>query len=91
MSEQVKTPKTTEELISGLRRQIRSVEARAMAEDIDTDPGLVLAELLSMAREMEEAAGRVARDMHTTRGTSWGDIGFNVGISKQGAFNRWGR
>jgi hypothetical protein len=84
-------PKTTEEMIDGLRRQLTAVEKRAYLEDIDTEPLLVMGELIRIAAECEAAACRVAGSIRRDRGYTWETIGAELGIGKTGAHNRFAR
>jgi hypothetical protein len=75
--------KDTEELISGIRRQIRALEPRAAAED-----PWAAAEMLRLATELQAAATRVIRQLRDT-GYTWPDIGFAIGISDVTACKRY--
>jgi hypothetical protein len=66
--------KDTEEVVRGVRRQIRSLEKRAA----DEDPWVV-DDMLKLRDELDAAAVRtvgVLRD----KGYTWKDIGFSLGI-----------
>lgn len=76
-------PKTNEEMIAGIRRQIKALEARAR----DEDPW-VMAEMLGLAGELEDAATRTVGALRKA-GYTWHDIGFELGLSRQATFNRF--
>jgi hypothetical protein len=66
-----------------VRRIIRRYAERVSKGDIDA-----LAQLASMADEIESAAGQAANALHQT-GYSWTDIAKQIGMSRQGARQRW--
>jgi len=78
-------PKTTDEMVAGVRRQIRGLEARAM----DEEPSHMPPAMLELAAEMEDAAVRVVARMRMI-GYRWDDIAAPLGLSKQACFNRYG-
>lgn len=78
-------PKTNEELIEGVRRQIKALEARAAVED-----PWVMAEMLGLARELEEASVRTVAALRKA-GYTWSGIGYDLGLSRQATFNRFAR
>jgi hypothetical protein len=63
-----KRVKTPEETVDGVRRQVRSLERRA----VDEDPWM-MDEMFKMATEMETAAVRVMAALRA-KGYSWNDI-----------------
>jgi hypothetical protein len=63
-----KRVKTPEETVDGVRRQVRSLERRA----VDEDPWM-MDEMFKMAQEMEAAAVRVMATLRA-KGYSWNDI-----------------
>jgi hypothetical protein len=67
-----KRVKTPEETVDGLRRQIKSVERRA----VDEDPWM-MAEMFSMAQEMEAAAVRTMAALRS-KGYTWNDIAVSM-------------
>lgn len=75
--------KETEEVVSGIRRQIRSLERRAAEEDPWT-----VDEMLRLRDELDAAAVRTVGRLRQT-GYTWHDIGFAIGVSPQTAFKRF--
>jgi hypothetical protein len=73
----------TEELVSGIRRQVRALETRAAEED-----PWAMAEMMNLARELEDAALRTARRLRDA-GYTWTDIGFALGVSGTTACKRY--
>jgi hypothetical protein len=78
-------PKTTEEMVAGISRQIRGLLARA--EDEDPWVGEDAARLQQELEDVIIASVAAARRRNPP--TRWADIGTQFGISKQGAFNRF--
>lgn len=82
--------KDTEEVVGGVKRQIRSLERRAAEED-----PWVIQEMLDLAAELEAAALRtVARlravDPSTGKPAyTWDAIGFSLGITAITAHKRY--
>jgi hypothetical protein len=86
-------PKTVEETVSGVRRQIRGMEARASGED-----PWVVGEMFKMAQEMEAAAVRVVAELRAPGPDGrpkyrWEDIGYNMQprVSGTTACKRWAK
>jgi hypothetical protein len=79
----IREPKTTEEMVAGIRRQIRALETRA-----ENDDPWVAADMATLATEMNTAVDRVVGCLRAN-GYTWTDIGFQFGLTKQAAFNRW--
>jgi hypothetical protein len=80
----IREPKTTEEMVSGIRRQIKALEARAANDD-----PWVGADMATLATEMNDAVDRTVGRLRAN-GYTWSDIGFQFGgLSRQAAFNRW--
>lgn len=75
--------KSPEEVIGGIRRQIRGAEARAQ----DEDPWMI-ADMLGLAAELQEAAVRVVAH-HRANGMTWDAIGFSLGITGTTACKRY--
>jgi len=80
-----KRTKDTEEVVSGVRRQVRALERRA----VDEDPWVV-ADMLALRDEMEAAAVRTVGRLRET-GYTWHDIGLSLGISAQTCHKRYGK
>jgi hypothetical protein len=70
-------------MLSGVKRQIKALEARA-----ENDDPWVAADMLSLVADLTGAVDRSVGRLRAN-GYTWQDIGFQFGISKQGAFNRW--
>lgn len=68
-----------------MRRMIRAYAKRVVAEDPST-----LREMMDMRAELDEAINRAARRLHDDMDYSWGVIGQEVGMTRQGAYLRWG-
>lgn len=86
MTVKVKAPKRTkdtEEVVSGVARQIRSLEARAA----DEDPWTV-AEMLRLRDDLDAAAVRTVGRLRDT-GYTWNDIGLSLGITAMTAWKRY--
>lgn len=83
MATSSKPRKDVEETVAGIRRQVRALEPRAA----DEDPWVV-AEMLDIAAELEAAAARTVARLRAA-GYTWTDIGFALGISRSGAYNRF--
>lgn len=79
----VKRMKETEEVVSGIRRQIRSLERRAAEEDPWT-----VDEMLRLRDELDAAAVRTVGRLRQT-GYTWQDIGFAIGVSALTAHKRY--
>jgi hypothetical protein len=77
--------KETEELIAGIRRQVIGLEQRA-AED---DPW-VMAEMVNLSDELRFASVRVVAALRRA-GYTWSAIGFELGLTRQAAFERYGK
>jgi hypothetical protein len=78
-----KRMKETEEVVSGIRRQIRSFEKRAA----DEDPWTV-EEMISLRAELAAAEVRTVARLRQV-GFTWADIGFSIGISAITAHKRY--
>jgi hypothetical protein len=83
MAAKTREPKTTEEMVAGVKRQIKALETRAAIED-----PWVAADMAELASELGEAVDRTVGRLRAA-GFTWQDIGFQFGVSKQAAFNRW--
>lgn len=78
-----KREKTTEEAISGIRRQMRSLEARAAYED-----PWVVADMLALRDELDAMAVRTVGRMRGL-GIGWDALGYSLGISAEQARKRF--
>lgn len=86
MAQSTKNPrKDVEETVSGLRRQARAVERRAVEED-----PWVAAEMLAIAGELEQAAVRVIAKLREA-GYPWSEIGRDLGIHGTTACKRYAK
>jgi hypothetical protein len=75
--------KTTEEMVAGIRRQIRALEVRGL----DEDPW-VARDMTDLADELNAAAGRTVARLRAA-GYTWADIGQSFGLTYQAAWKRW--
>lgn len=66
-----------------LRRAIRAYSKRVASGDIEA-----VAEMAALAGELNDATGRAVRGLHDF-GYSWTEIAARLGISRQGARQRW--
>lgn len=79
-------PIETPEYAQMIRRLIKRYGERvADADEVD------LAEMLSIAKLFDDTITAAVHGQRTLYGRSWLDIGKGAGITKQGAFRRWGR
>jgi hypothetical protein len=67
-----RAPKTPEEVVSGLRRQVKSAEKRAVEED-----PWMMTDMFDLAAEMEQAAVRVMAALRA-KGYTWNDIAVSM-------------
>jgi hypothetical protein len=81
----VKRVKDTEEVVSGARRLMRGLEARAR----DEDPW-VLGEMIAIRNELDEATVRVVKRLREV-GYSWPDIAFSLNITADTAIKRYAK
>lgn len=86
-----KRRKTTREKDNGeylgfLRRAIRAAGKRVKAEDPST-----LAELVRLQAELDAVIADAARHLHDVEHFSWGDIAYELGVTRQATFQRWGQ
>jgi hypothetical protein len=70
-------------MIDGVRRQIKALEQRAIGDD-----PWVAADMSTLASELNAAVDRTVGRLRA-QGSTWQDIGFQFGTTKQGAFNKW--
>lgn len=78
--------KDNTEYIGFLRRAIRAAGRRVKAEDPST-----LAELIALREELDDVINDAARSLHDEHHFSWGDIAYELQVTRQAAFQRWGR
>lgn len=69
-----------------MERMVRSYGRRVASGD-PAD----LAELLALARLLDQITADAVHDMIDRHGITWSEIGAAAGITKQGAFRRWSR
>lgn len=81
-----KREKDNTEYIGFLRRAIRAAGERVKAEDPST-----LAELVKLQAQLDEVIADAARSLHDDHQFSWGDIAYELKVSRQAAFQRWGQ
>jgi ribosomal protein S20 len=72
-----------DEYLSFLQRVVRSYGRRIAAGDIDALPGLA-----AMAAELDAAMQHGVNGLRTA-GYSWADIAARLGVTRQGAHQRW--
>lgn len=77
--------KDNTEFIGFLRRAMRAATRRVIAEDPST-----LAELVAIQKELNDLIAVAARKLHDEHEYSWGDIAYELGITRQAAQQRWG-
>lgn len=77
--------KEVEDVISGIRRQIRALETRAAGED-----PWVAAEMVQLRDELDSAAVRTVKQLRDV-GYRWDDIGFAFGVSGITCHKRYAR
>lgn len=70
-----KRVKDTDEVVSGVRRQIRALENRAAGED----PWIV-ADMIELQAELERATLRTVKRMREA-GVTWQTIGFSLNLN----------
>lgn len=68
-----------------IRRVIRALSRRVAAGDVDA-----LQDLAALADQVDQAVTEAVAGLRA-RGYSWTEIGDRLGISKQGAQQRWGK
>jgi hypothetical protein len=77
------------EYIAFARRVVRGAVKRFLVlEEGDLED---LAELAALADEVNAAVAEVVRGANSTRRWSWTDVGRAMGITRQSAWERWGR
>lgn len=90
----VRAPKTnkagryrqTPEYVGFVRRAIRALTTRVGVEaDIEGLPAM-----LDLQRQLDESIGVAVAGLRTA-GYSWAEIGSRIGMTRQGAQQRWGR
>lgn len=79
-------PVETVEYAAMLGRMIRAYGKRA---DLGMDPA-DLADMARLSKQLDDMMAEVVRTMRA-RGESWAYIGSGLGITRQAAFQRWGR
>lgn len=78
--------KDNTEYLGFLRRAIRAAGKRVKAEDPST-----LADLVKLQAELDAVIADAAKSLHDEHQFSWGDIAYELGVSRQAAFQRWGQ
>lgn len=74
------------ELAGAAARMLRALSRRAEAGDVQA-----LVCLRDLDRTMGLEQLRAAHGLNVQHGYSWAEIGLACGISRQGAFQRWGK
>jgi hypothetical protein len=77
-------PVENDEYAAFARRVLRAYSRRIAAGDIDALEGMA-----DLASQVETAVGQAVTGLRT-QGYSWADIGTRLGITRQGAQQRWG-
>lgn len=77
--------KDTDEMVAGIRRQIKALEARAANED-----PYVAADMASLADDLNAAVSRTVTRLRDV-GYTWSDIGFDFKITATAARLRYGK
>ena len=81
------TPKVeTTEYAAMLRRMVRAY-GRRLADADPTD----LAAAIQLQDELSNAIGQAVAAMRDTHGYSWADVAAELGVTRQAAFQRYGR
>ena len=73
-----------DEYAAFLRRVIRAYSRRVAAGDIEAITAMV-----RLADDLEDATRQAINELNAS-GYSWADIGMRLGITRQGAQQRWG-
>ena len=73
-----------DEYAAFLRRVIRAYSRRIAAGDIEA-----ITDMTDLADHLDHAIRQAITGLHTL-GYSWADIGMRLGITRQGAQQRWG-
>ena len=74
------------EYLGMMRRMLKGYCRRVVDEDPST-----LAEMLTLETELKQAIDDAGHRLHYEQNYSWRDIGYEVGMTRQGAQLRWGR
>lgn len=77
---------TRTDFLPMMRRMIRAT-ARRVADGDPED----LAEMLALERTLDAAIAEAVERLHDFHGFTWESIGEAAGITRQGAYQRWGR
>lgn len=81
---QNRPPQETSDVAAGAVRMVRGLGKRA-AGDVDA-----LGHLVALAAVVDDELGAAARRCVDEGGWSWGDVGRRLGITRQGARQRFG-
>ena len=73
-----------DEYAAFLRRVIRAYSRRVAAGDIEA-----ITTMAALADDLEDATRQALNELNAV-GYSWADIGMRLGITRQGAQQRWG-
>lgn len=68
-----------------VRRVICAYSRRVAAGDIDA-----ITDMAAIAAELDDAIRQAVTGLRTRHGFSWADIALRLGITRQGAQQRWG-
>lgn len=76
----------TVEYAKFVRRIMRAYSRRVGGGDVDA-----LAEMVAAANEFDLAVKQAVTELRADHGFSWADIALRLGMTRQGAQQRWGR
>ena len=74
-----------DEYAAFVRRVLRAYAARVALGDIDA-----VADMVAISGEMNALIAEAVRGLRD-KGYSWADVGQRLGVSRQAAFERWGK
>jgi hypothetical protein len=80
------TPKVENGDFAAFQRRVLKAAVRRVDGDIEA-----LADLVALADEFEVAIRTVVADLRRDYGYSWTEIGRRLGVTRQGAQQRWGQ
>jgi hypothetical protein len=77
--------KDNDEYFKMMRRLLRAASKRIELED-----PTVLGQLMAIQQDLDAAVDAAAQSLHAG-GFSWGEIGRQLGVTRQAAYQRWGK
>jgi hypothetical protein len=88
-TKQRRSPRTRDKDVRDFLKMMRRM-IRAAGKRIELEDPTELAMLIEMHAELDEVIARTARALHDSD-FSWGEIGRQLGMSRQAAQQRWGK